>query len=62
MRNPLLGFRDQLAPLAKVRALREAMPDAELVVLEDVGHLIHYERPAEAAEAIRAFLATRVTS
>jgi len=52
--------RDQITPIADVRGLRERMPDAQLVELEGVGHLIHYERPAEAAEAIRAFLAAQV--
>ena len=32
------------------------LPDARLVVLEGVGHLIHYELPHLAADAIRAFL------
>lgn len=54
--------RDQITPIAKVQALRDAMPDAELVVLDGVGHLIHYERPAEAAEAIRAFLAKQAST
>jgi pimeloyl-ACP methyl ester carboxylesterase len=32
------------------------LPDAELHVLGGVGHLIHYERPREAAELIVSFL------
>ncbi len=48
--------RDQITRLDDVEALRTAIPDARLTVLGGVGHLIHYERPAEAAAAIRAFL------
>ena len=36
--------------------LEAAMPDATLIVIDDVGHLIHYERPQLAAAEIRAFL------
>lgn len=57
----LLGAaKDEITPVRDVEALRGLMPEAELVVLQDVGHLIHYERPAEAAAAIRAFLTERV--
>ena len=49
--------QDQIVALADVRALATRLPQARLRVLEGVGHLIHYERPAEAAEAIGAFLA-----
>lgn len=52
--------RDQITPVRDVEALRERIPGAELVLLEDVGHLIHYERPEDAAAAIRAFLAARI--
>jgi pimeloyl-ACP methyl ester carboxylesterase len=52
--------RDDIVPLAAVHALMEKLPDAELVVLEDVGHLVHYERATDVATAIRAFLAREV--
>ncbi|QJU53530.1 alpha/beta fold hydrolase [Herbiconiux sp. KACC 21604] len=48
---------DDITPLAAQHEVQRAMPDARLVVLENVGHLIHYERPVEAAAAIEAFLA-----
>ncbi|MGK9219407.1 MULTISPECIES: alpha/beta fold hydrolase [unclassified Microbacterium] len=48
--------RDDITPIEAERALRGLFPDARLVELADVGHLIHYERPAEAAEAIRSFV------
>ncbi len=47
---------DDITPLNTVEAMRELMPDARLTVLPNVGHLIHYEAPAAAAAAIRAFL------
>ncbi|PWB96658.1 alpha/beta fold hydrolase [Salinibacterium hongtaonis] len=48
--------RDDITPLSANRALSAAIPTASLVVLENVGHLIHYEKPAEAARAIADFL------
>ncbi|WP_382305531.1 alpha/beta fold hydrolase [Herbiconiux sp. UC225_62] len=54
--------KDDITPLAAQHRLRDAMPDAHLVVLDDVGHLIHYERPIEAARAIDAFLEPAATS
>jgi pimeloyl-ACP methyl ester carboxylesterase len=50
--------RDDITDVAAQHELAERFPDAELVVLHDVGHLIHYEKPVEAAEAIRGFLAS----
>ncbi|MFB2599880.1 alpha/beta fold hydrolase [Herbiconiux sp. P17] len=51
--------KDDITPLAAQHRLRDSMADARLVVLDDVGHLIHYERPIEAAKAIDAFLEPR---
>ncbi len=48
--------RDDIAPLAAQRALRERFPDARLHVVTGTGHLAHYEKPAEVAAAIGAFL------
>lgn len=50
------GASDEIAPLEGQRALVEQLPDAELVVIPEVGHLVHYETPAAAAEAIERFL------
>lgn len=49
--------RDDITPLAAQRRLQALFPAAELVEIPAVGHLIHYETPAAAAEAIRRFLA-----
>lgn len=48
--------RDDITSIEDERALQGLFPDARLVELEGVGHLIHYEKPAEAAAAIRPFL------
>ncbi len=49
---------DDITPIQAVRDLAEEMPNATLTELTDVGHLIHYEVPARAADAIRSFLVT----
>lgn len=49
--------RDDITPIEAERRLAKKFPDAELVEIPAVGHLIHYETPAVAAEAIRRFLA-----
>ncbi len=48
--------RDDITPIEAERTLATLFPEAELVEIADVGHLIHYETPAEAAGAIRRFL------
>lgn len=48
--------RDDITPVAAQFELEAMMPNATLRVLDDVGHLIHYEVPALAAEAITSFL------
>lgn len=47
---------DDITPIEAERRLATLFPDAELVEIADVGHLIHYETPVEAAGAIRRFL------
>ncbi len=48
--------RDDITPIEAERKLAKIFPDASLVEIAHVGHLIHYETPAEAAGAIRRFL------
>ena len=48
--------RDDITPLSAQVAVHQQFPNAELHVLSDVGHLVHYERPIESAQAIRDFL------
>ncbi|RLK49566.1 alpha/beta fold hydrolase [Microbacterium telephonicum] len=47
---------DDITPIEAERHLRTLFPDADLVEIPAVGHLIHYETPAVAAEAISRFL------
>lgn len=49
--------RDDITPIEAERALARMFPAAELVEIPGVGHLIHYETPAAAADAITRFLA-----
>lgn len=49
--------RDDITPIEAERRLRLLFPQAELVEIAGVGHLIHYEKPAQAAEAVTRFLA-----
>jgi pimeloyl-ACP methyl ester carboxylesterase len=48
---------DDITPVAAQHDLQATFPDATLRVLPGVGHLIHYEVPAEAANAITGFIA-----
>jgi pimeloyl-ACP methyl ester carboxylesterase len=52
----VVGEKDDITSLDKQRELHSQFKQASLHVISDVGHLIHYETPTEAAEAIRAFL------
>ena len=47
---------DPITKVAEEQKLEALLPDAELHVLDGVGHLIHYERPRDAAELIVRFL------
>jgi len=48
--------RDPINPVEAQHRLEALFPNAKLVILEGVGHLVHYERPREAAEQIVSFL------
>jgi pimeloyl-ACP methyl ester carboxylesterase len=48
--------RDDITALPAQHELRALFPDATLAVIDGVGHLIHYEKPREAAAAIEAFV------
>lgn len=47
---------DPITSVAAQEKLEALFPDARLVILKGVGHLVHYEKPREAAEQIVAFL------
>jgi pimeloyl-ACP methyl ester carboxylesterase len=48
--------KDDITPIEAERHLATLFPRAELVEIADVGHLIHYETPVAAADAISRFL------
>lgn len=50
------GKEDVLTPEAGQYRLVARLKNAKLVMLPSVGHLVHYEKPAQAANAIRSFL------
>ncbi|SEA79786.1 alpha/beta fold hydrolase [Leifsonia sp. 21MFCrub1.1] len=49
--------KDDITPIIAEYRLQTVFPAAELVVIPEVGHLIHYETPAAAARAIQRFVA-----
>ncbi len=52
----IAGAIDEIAPLKGQYELERLLPNAQLVVIQDVGHLIHREGPKQAAEAITRFV------
>jgi pimeloyl-ACP methyl ester carboxylesterase len=50
------GAHDKLLPLARARAAQEALPGAQLAVIEDAGHSPQVERPDEFNRALETFL------
>lgn len=53
------GERDAIIPVKHAYDALEVRPDARLVVLPDVGHFPHAERPVEVAALIGDFVDTR---
>lgn len=51
----IAGDKDAIAPIAATRKFVAGLSDAIFVELSGVGHLVHYERPEEAASAIMGF-------
>ena len=50
------GDEDVRSPLSVARAIHDAIPDAELVLLEGVGHVCCVEAPERFNAAVRTFL------
>lgn len=50
------GDNDQLAKPDVVQALAGRMPNAEVAIIHDSGHLPHLDQPAAVADAVNAFL------
>ena len=49
------GARDRLLPVARARAAYEALPGAQLAVIEDAGHSPQVERPDEFNRVLESF-------
>lgn len=52
----IAGAQDVVAPVSEQMRLNELLPNSRLLVLGKVGHLAHYEKPVEIANAITEFL------
>ena len=52
----LVGGQDRLTPPELAREMADAIPQAELVVIDGAGHLSPLERPAEVTAALQAWL------
>lgn len=52
----LCGRQDALTPLSEHEDMASAIPDSELVVVEDCGHLATLERPDPVSAAMRRWL------
>ncbi|HEY9568583.1 MAG TPA: alpha/beta fold hydrolase, partial [Thalassobaculum sp.] len=58
----LAGDDDRMTPARQAGPLKDALPDARLVVLPATGHMMSIERPNETLDAMRDFLARAVPS
>ncbi len=57
LRTPTLvvhGTEDRMLPVANASAIAEALPDARLELLEDVGHVFWWEQPQRSADLLAA--------
>lgn len=52
----IAGEKDKFVPLKGQATLHTQIPNADLQVIPNVGHLIHYETPEAAAEMITKFI------
>jgi proline-specific peptidase len=57
----LAGRHDRSCSVAAARAIAEGIPDAELVIFENSGHMSFIEEEGDYAAAVRDFLARRAS-
>lgn len=50
------GTADRMTPLKYGRFLADQIPDAQLLIVEDAGHMVTLEKPEAVAAAVRRFL------
>ena len=55
------GTADRMTPPKYSQFLQEHIPDAQLLLVEDAGHMVMLEKPAAVTEAITAFLRDTLT-
>ena len=53
------GELDVRSPLSVAREFEQAIPDAELVVIPEAGHVCNLERPLQLNAAVREFCLAR---
>jgi 3-oxoadipate enol-lactonase/4-carboxymuconolactone decarboxylase len=53
------GLDDRVVDVAHARFLRQAIRPGELKLMPETGHMVPIERPAQTADAIRAWIASR---
>lgn len=56
----LWGRHDKIIPVPYARAMAKILPDAELLVIEECGHLPHIEEPLITNTTIKDFLTRRL--
>ena len=52
----IAGAQDDITPLEKQKELQKLFPHASLEIIENVGHLTHYETPSQVAAFVQAFI------
>ena len=52
----IAGAQDDITPVQKQKELEKLFPNAQLKIIENVGHLTHYETPDQVAASIQAFI------
>ena len=52
------GDSDQIIPLSYAYAFQKLLPNSELTIIEQCGHLPHLEKPGDYCSALTAFLST----
>lgn len=53
----IAGSEDKLCPKPRQKAMKEAAPDAPLIMIKDCGHLAPWEKPEIVSAALRGWLA-----
>lgn len=52
----LCGTEDKMTPPKYAKALHEAIPNSELTLIEDAGHMLMLEKPHQVAESLERFI------